>query len=123
MVRNTASHAARLLGAAGPSGPVETAHWQLLASDFLQDLRRIGEQMKHTKKKLADAVTASGTMLTEVFGVGPVIAVIVLGEAEDVSRFRDRDHFAAYNGTAPGRRKVHRLSRACRYGAVGWRAG
>ena len=34
---------------------------------------------------------ASGTTLTEVFGVGPVIAGIVLGEVEDVSRFRDRD--------------------------------
>jgi transposase len=33
-----------------------------------------------------------------------------------VSRFADRDHFAAYNGTAPsevssGRRKIYRLSR------------
>jgi hypothetical protein len=40
----------------------------------------------------------------------------VLGEAEDVARFRDRDRFAACNGTAPievssGRRKVYRLSR------------
>ena len=48
--------------------------------------------------------------------MGPVIAGIVLGEVEDVSRFRDRDHFAACNGTAPvevssGNRKVHRLSR------------
>jgi transposase len=48
--------------------------------------------------------------------VGPVIADTVLGEAGDVSRFRDRDHFAACNGTAParvssGNRTVHRLSR------------
>src|ERR1700758_3728523 len=96
----TAAHAARLLEAAEPSGPVETARWQL-ASDFLEDLRRLDEQMKQTKKKLAAAVKASGTTLTEVFGVGPVIAAIVVGEAEDVSRFKDRDHFAAYNGTAP----------------------
>jgi hypothetical protein len=34
----TAGHAARLLEAAQPSGPVETARWQL-ASDFLDDLR------------------------------------------------------------------------------------
>ena len=106
------SHAARLLEAAEPSGAVETARWQL-ASDFLQDLRRLDEQMKQAKKKLAAAVKASGTTLTEIFGVGPVITAIVLGEAEDVSRFRDRDRFAAYNGTAPievssGRRKVLR---------------
>ena len=74
--------------------------WRL-ASDFLEDLRRLDEQMKQTKKKLAAAVKASGTTLTEIFGVGPVIAAIVVCEAADVSRFPGRDHFAAYNGTAP----------------------
>ena len=58
---------------------------------------------------------ASGTSLTEIFGVGPVIAATVIGDAGDVARFASRDHFAAYNGTAPvevssGNRKVHRLS-------------
>jgi hypothetical protein len=66
-----------------------------------------------TKKKPGTAVRASGTSL---FGVGPVIAAIVIGEVRDASRFRNRDHFAACNGTAPievssGGRKVHRLSR------------
>jgi transposase len=111
----TAAHAARLLEAAEPSGAVALARWEL-AGDFLEDLRRLDGQMSQTKKKLAGAVKASGTTVTEIFGVGPVIAAIVLGEAEDVSRFRDRDRFAAYNGTAPvevssGNRKVHRLSR------------
>ena len=98
----TASHAARLLAAAEPSGPAEIARWQL-ASDFLEDLRRLDEQMKQTKKKLAAAVKASGTTLTEIFGVGPVVAAIVLGEAEDVARF----------GTATGSRptKAPRRSR------------
>jgi transposase len=91
------------------------ARWEL-AADFLEDLRRVDAQLSQVKKKLAAAVKAAGTTLTDVFGVGPVIAGIVLGEAEDVSRFRNRDHFAAYNGTAPvevssGNRKVHRLSR------------
>jgi transposase len=40
----------------------------------------------------------------------------VIGEVRDISRFRTRDSFAAYIGTAPievssGNRKVHRLSR------------
>jgi hypothetical protein len=39
----------------------------------------------------------------------------VIGDAADVSRFASRDHFAAYNGTAPievssGIRKIYRLS-------------
>ena len=111
----TAAHAGRLLEEAVPPGAVMLARWQL-AADFLEDLRRIDAQLSQVKKKLAAAVKASGTTLTEVFGVGPVIAGIVLGEVEDVSRFPGRDHFAAYNGTAPvevssGNRKVHRLSR------------
>ena len=111
----TASPAARLPEAAGPSGAVETARWPL-AGGFPQDLRRLDEQMKQAKEKPAAAVKASGAALTEIFGAGPVIAAIVPGEAEDVSRFPGRDHFAACNGTAPvevssGRRKVHRLSR------------
>ena len=40
----------------------------------------------------------------------------MIGDVRDVSRFASRDHFAAYNGTAPievssGRRKIYRLSR------------
>ena len=71
--------------------------------------------MRDTRKKLAAAVRASRTTLTEVFGVGPVIAGTIIGDASGVARFPGRDHFAAYNGTAPvgvpsGNRKVHRLS-------------
>ena len=111
----TAAHAARILEAAEPSGAVAIARWEL-ASDFLQDLRRLDAQMSQTKKRLAAAVKESGTTLTELFGVGPVVAAIVIAEVQDVSRFSGRDAFAAYNGTAPvevssGRRKVHRLSR------------
>jgi hypothetical protein len=72
--------------------------------------------MHDSKKNLATAVRASGTSLTGIFGVGPVIAATVISAVRDVSRFPDRNHFAAYNGTAPievssGRRKVYRLSR------------
>ncbi len=79
------------------------------------DLRRLDAQIRDTRSKLAVAVQASGTTLTEIFGVGPVIAAAILGAAEDVSRFGNRDRFAAYNGTAPievssGGRKIHRLS-------------
>ena len=67
--------------------------------------------MRESKKKLAVAVKASGTSLTGVFGVGPVIAATVIGDADGVARFASRDHFAAYNGTAPievssGNRKI-----------------
>jgi transposase len=65
---------------------------------------------------LAVVVKAAGTTLTEIFGAGPVVAATVIGGVVDVSRFPGRDHFAAYNGTAPievssGNRKIYRLSR------------
>ena len=87
-----------------------------LAAAFIYDLRRIDGQLRDTRKKLATAVRASGTSLTGLFGVGPVIAATIIGDVRDVSRFPNRDHFAAYNGTAPievssGGRKVYRLSR------------
>jgi hypothetical protein len=87
-----------------------------LAADFAEDLTRIDAQMRDTKTKLAAAVAAAGTTLTEVFGIGPVIAATIIAGTRDASRFPDRDHFAAYNGTAPievssGPRKIYRLSR------------
>ena len=68
-----------------------------------------------TRKKLAAAVKSSGTTLTEVSGVGPVIAGTIIGDVADVSRFPGRDHFASCNGTAPvevssGNRTIRRLS-------------
>ena len=78
-------------------------------------MRHLDAQLRETRKKLAAAVRASGTTVTEIFGVGPVIAGTVIGDVGDVSRFPGRDQFAAYNGTAPvevssGNRKIYRLS-------------
>jgi transposase len=113
--RISAAQAGQLVEGITPSGAVEAARCEL-AAEFVADLRRIDAQMRDAKKKLTIAVRACGTTLTQVFGVGPIIAATVIGEARAVSRFPDRDHFAAYNGTAPievssGRRKIYRLSR------------
>ena len=110
-----ASGAARNLQEITPPDAVAAARCELAAA-FLDDLRRIDTQIRETRKKLAVAVQATGTCLTGLFGVGPVIAAAVIGDVRDVSRFPGRDHFAAYNGTAPievssGPRKVYRLSR------------
>jgi transposase len=110
-----AAHAAQILEETEPCGAVAQARAEL-AAELVADLRRVDALLRETKKKLATAVRASGTSLTEVFGVGPVIAATVIGDVSDVSRFRGRDCFAAYNGTAPievssGNRIVYRLSR------------
>ena len=110
----SAAQATRILEQASPSGAVDLARAEL-AAEFLEDMRGLDARLHRTRKKLAAAVRASGTTLTEVFGVGPVIASTIIGDIAGVSRFPGRGHFAAYNGTAPvevssGNRKIHRLS-------------
>jgi transposase len=111
----TAGPAARLLEAISPSGAVHAARCEL-AAEFLADLRRVDAQRLGVRKKLDIAVRACGTSATGIFGVGPVVAATVIGDVRDVSRFPDRGHFAAWNGTAPievssGNHKIYRLSR------------
>ena len=104
----------RLLEAFGPAGAVAAARKEL-AEELLGDLRRLDGQLAELKERLAAVVMASGTTTTKVFGVGPVIAAITVGLTRDVGRFADKDHFAAYNGSAPievssGPKKIYRLS-------------
>jgi transposase len=109
-----AAAAARLLDQIQPAGAVQAARREL-AGEFLADLRRLDAQRRDTRHKLATAVRASGTTVTEVFGVGPAVAAAVIGDVRDISRFPGPDCFAAYNGTAPvevssGGRVIYRLS-------------
>jgi transposase len=111
----TAGQAARFLESVTPAGAVDAARWEL-AAELAEDLRGVDARIRETRTKAAAAVRAAGTSLTGLFGVGPIIAAAVIGDVRQVSRFPDRDHFAAYNGTAPievssGGRKVYRLSR------------
>ena len=53
--------------------------------------------------------------MTEIHGIGPLTAAIIIGRVGDVSRFPTAGHFARHNGTAPieassGPTKRHRLN-------------
>ena len=68
------------------------------------------------KTRIREAVTAAHTSVTDVFGVGPIVAAFLIGYTGDATRFASSDHYAAYNGTAPievssGGKTRHRLSR------------
>jgi transposase len=109
-----ASDVDRFLEAVHPATPVEQVRYDL-AVELLDDIRRLDSQLKASHRRIRDAVRASGTSLTDMFGVGPIIAGMLIGYTGDVTRFRNRDHYAAYTGTAPvefssGGRVVHRLS-------------
>ena len=62
-------------------------------------------------------VTERGSTLMELTGIGPTGAARLLADVGDIHRFRDKDRFASWNGTAPleapsGAQQRHRLSRA-----------
>ena len=104
----------RLLEAFEPAGAIAAARKEL-AEELLGDLARLDTQLAELKERLAAVVAASGTTTTKIFGVGPVVAAITVGLTRDVRRFADKDHFAAYNGSAPievssGPKKIYRLS-------------
>ena len=53
------------------------------------------------RRRLVTAIEASNTTVTEVYGIGPLTAAIIVGRVGDVRRFPTAGHFARHNGTAP----------------------
>jgi len=86
-----------------------------MARTHLADIRRYDREIKTNKVVISEAVAASDTTVTDVYGVGPVVAAFLIGYTSNVGRFASADHYAAYNGTAPvevssAGKKRHRLS-------------
>jgi transposase len=109
------SQASEVVAGLVADSPVTQAKLEL-ARDLVADLQRIDAQRREARRRTARAVAASGTSITDIHGVGPIVAGIVLGYVRDIRRFSRGDHFASYNGTAPievssGDRKIYRLSR------------
>ena len=73
----------------------------LVAREVVDDIARLDESLKASKKRIAVAVTASGTSVTDIVGVGPIGAATIIGYTKNVSRFPTRGHYATYNATAP----------------------
>jgi transposase len=114
-VNLTADQVGRLLRGLRVDGVVDQ-HRRGLIRELLADLRRVDRQLADVDDRIAQAVIASGTTLTTIVGIGPVLAAVIIGHTGDISRFPTRGHFASYAGTAPieassADRSVHRLSR------------
>jgi transposase len=110
----TVSKANQLLERVIVDGEV-TRHRVLIAGELVDDIARLDSALKASKKRIGAAVTASGTTLTDIVGIGPVCAAIIIGHTGDVTRFPTKGHFATYNATAPveassGDRPRHRLN-------------
>jgi transposase len=81
-----ASDAVRLLGGFDLVTPVEQTRYDL-AMELLDDVERLDVQLKESHKRIKTAVKASGTSLTELYGVGPILACELIGSTGDVRRF------------------------------------
>ena len=72
-----------------------------MASEILREVRTLDRKIAELNGRIEAEVEASGSTLTEIFGVGPILAATILGTVDDVARFPTKAHFASYSGTAP----------------------
>jgi transposase len=113
--RLSAKQASRMLG--GIRG-LDTVGEQrrIMAKTHIVDIRRLDRDLEAIKAQIRTAVTAADTTVTDIYGVGPVVAAFLIGYSPSIDRFKSADRYAAYNGTAPievssGGKVRHRLSR------------
>ena len=83
------------------SGGVGRSRMPPSRTRLVDDIARYDEQRKESNGRIRAAVAASGTTLTEIFGIGDVIAATLIGHTGDPFDSRKEDKFAVYNGTAP----------------------
>jgi transposase len=110
----SADRAEELLRGSG-FGDAVTRERVATAHEFVDEIRTLDAARADTRKRSAVAIEASATTVTDVHGVGPIMAAIILGRTGDVRRFPTAGHFARHNGSAPieassGPNARHRLN-------------
>jgi transposase len=88
-----------------------------LTVELIGELTSIDRKVKDADKELRQLITDRGSTLTDLHGIRPSSAARLLADVANIHRFRDRDRFASWNGTAPidassGEQQRHRLSPA-----------
>jgi transposase len=97
-------------------GDVAAVERHRQAVELVDEIEHLDVVLKDSRARITAAVAASGTTLREIFGVGPVVACMLIGYSGDPTRFTTASRYAASTGTAPiefssGGRVTHRLSR------------
>ena len=113
----SADRAARILRGIRSQESTSVRLRRRLASEVLRDVRTLDRKIADLNGRIEAEVEASGTALTQIFGIGPILAARIIGTVGDVTRFPTKAHFASYSGTAPveapsGEVVRHRLSLA-----------
>src|SRR5689334_21224938 len=81
-----ASDVHRFLASVSPASPVEQVRVDLVV-ELLDEIERLDDQLKESHRRIRDAVRASNTTLTDIYGVGPVLAAAIIGYSGDIDRF------------------------------------
>jgi transposase len=96
----SAEAAAKLLRRARPNHAAGRTR-KRLASELVHDVRALDRKIASLDQRIREEVEAYGTTLTELFGVGSILAAKIVGIVGDVGRFPNKEHFASYAGVAP----------------------
>src|SRR5215207_5685480 len=96
----SAHRAARILRGVRPQGASSRVR-RRLASEILRDVRTLDRKIANLNERIEAEVEASDTALTEIFGIGPILAARIIGTVGNVARFPTKGHFASYSGVAP----------------------
>jgi transposase len=94
------SDAEDLLAKLHPDSAAQQMRFDLIL-ELVDDVRRLDDQIKASHRRIKMAVRASGSSVTEIYGVGPIHAAALIGHSGDVRRFANRDAYASNNGSAP----------------------
>jgi len=97
--RLSAKQAARMLGGIRGLDAVGEQRRQM-AKTHISDIRRLDRDLEAIKAQIRRAVAAADTTVTDIYGVGPVVAAFLIGYTPPIDRFTTADRYAAYNGTA-----------------------
>jgi transposase len=72
-----------------------------IACEFLDEVRRHDQALIELRHRIDTAVGAAETTVTDVHGVGPIVAAYLIGYTGNIARFPSTGHYARYNATAP----------------------
>jgi transposase len=113
----SASAATKLLRRARPRHAVGRTR-KRLASELVREVRALDRKIASLDKRIREEVETSGTALTEIFGIGPILAAKLVGIVGDVARFPSKAHYFASSedGSPPSRLP------AARWSGIGFRS-
>jgi hypothetical protein len=110
----TVVRATKLLAGVAGDDPI-TLERVATCAQFVAEIAFADQALADTRARTVTAVVASKTSVTDIYGVGPIGAAIIVGHSGDIRRFPTGGHYARHNGTAPlkassGPKSRHRLN-------------